>query len=251
MDAELSLRAVCRALFLPPLGPLLLAAFGLWLLARRPWLGRWLVAVALALLLLLSMPVIADRLSALVERYPPLAPAALPAAEVIVVLSGGIRRPPSPAAPTPSPATLERLAGAAALARRTGLPLLLSGGVVGSGPAEADVMQAALREDFGMQARFVERRSRTTAENALESARLLRAAGLRRVALVTSAVHMRRAMGEFSSTGLEIVPVPVGAASDSGRDLADWLPRAAALEVSYAALYEVAGGIVARLRGRR
>ncbi len=250
MDADHALRALARSLVLLPMGPVLLAAFGLWLSRRRPRAGRTLTGVALGLLVLLSLPVVADHLARQVEAYPALAPSRPVVADIIVVLGGGQRRPPAPAAPVPGPETQERLATGAALARRTGLGLLVSGGSFDSGPAEADVMQSALRSQFGLEARFVERRSRDTRENALESARLLRAAGLRRVLLVTSAVHMRRAVDEFLAAGLEVVPAPVAGVADSGAALEDWLPRAGALATSYEALYECLGQTVATLRGR-
>jgi uncharacterized SAM-binding protein YcdF (DUF218 family) len=242
VDAEHALRAVARSLVLLPMGPILLAAFGLWLGRHRPVAGRRLAGAALALLVALSLPVVANRLAMLIERDPPVTVSPTLHADVIVVLGGGMRRPPPPAPAEPGADTLERLAGGAALARRTGLPLLVSGGSLDSAPA------AALRQQFGLEPRFIERRSRDTRENAIESARLLRTAGLGRVLLVTSAVHMTRAVAEFEAAGLEVVPAPVARASASGSDLADWLPRAAALEISYTALYEAAGQLVAGLR---
>ena len=248
MDAEHALRAIARSLVLLPMGPILLAAYGLWLGRHRPAAGRLVAGGALVLLLALSLPVVANRVSMGIERYPPLDPMRPFQADVIVVLGGGMRRPPPPAIAEPGADTLERLAGGAELARRTGLPLLVSGGSLDSAPPEADGMAAALHRQFGLDARFLERRSRDTHENAIESARLLRAAGLRRVALVTSAVHMPRAVAEFEAAGLEVVPAPVAPASVAGDDLIDWLPRPSALETSYAALYEAAGQVVAALR---
>jgi uncharacterized SAM-binding protein YcdF (DUF218 family) len=250
MDAEHALRAIARSLVLLPLGPILLASFGLWLGRRRPLAGRLVVGGALGLLLALSLPVVANRLSMRVEAYPPLDPSLAIHAEVIVVLGGGMRRPPPPAPAEPGADTLERLAGGAALARRTGLPLLVSGGTLDSSPPEADAMAESLRQQFGLEVRFVERRSRDTRENAIESARLLRSAGLRRVLLVTSAVHMRRALAEFEAVGLEVVPAPVAPASASGGNLGDWLPQPTALEISHAALYELGGQLVAGVRRR-
>lgn len=250
MDADHALRALLRCLVLPPVGPMLLAAIGWWLRTRRVRGATGLVVAAIAMLVLLSTPMVAERLSMWVEGAPPPV-AAQPRADVIVVLGGGLRRPPPPAAPALRPIALERLAGGAALARRTGLPLLVTGGAMGEGPAEADVMQATLREAFGLEARFLERRARDTHENAIESARLLRAAGLSRVLLVTSAVHMPRAATEFRSAGLTVIEAPVGAASEPVGEWGDWLPSAPALAVSDAALYELLGRQVARLHGRR
>ncbi|MEI8298128.1 MAG: hypothetical protein WCH32_08890, partial [Pseudomonadota bacterium] len=58
MDAEHALRAIVRSVFLLPLGPILVAALGLWLARRRPRAGHALAAAALAALLLLSVPVL-------------------------------------------------------------------------------------------------------------------------------------------------------------------------------------------------
>jgi uncharacterized SAM-binding protein YcdF (DUF218 family) len=247
MDAELAFRAVARALVLPPGGPVLLAFLGLALLARWPRVGRALVAAGLAVLLLLSLPVVSDVLSLAVEDHPPLGAAQPAPAGAIVVLGGGIRRnaaEPGGAALTAE--SLERLAGAAALARRTGLPLVLSGGSVEPGLAEADVMQATLKRDFGLEARFLERHSTTTRENARETAALLAPAWIKNVVLVTSAVHMRRAVAEFEAAGVTVLPAPTGGTLTVGRGLAAWLPRSAALVRSAEALYEVGGLVVAR-----
>ncbi len=252
MDADLAWRYIGRALLMLPAGPLLLAALGLWWRRRRPRLGLALGATGLGLLLALSLPVVADRLQAAVERFPPLDPAEPVAADVIVVLGGGMHR--SAAGPGHlelSRVALERLAGAAALARRTGLPLLLSGAGVGDGPSEAEVMQATLTADFGLEARYLETRSRTTRENARASAALLAPLGLRRVALVTSATHMARAVAEFEAAGLAVRPAPVGTSGGAGQGLVAWLPGASALERSQEALHEVAGGVFARLGRHR
>jgi len=248
MDAELAMRAVARALVLPPGGPLLLGFLGLALLRVWPRLGRALVAAGLTALLVLSLPVVSDVLSLAVEEYPPLGAAQPVPVGAIVVLAGGSRWDGVNASgATLLPASLERLAGGAALARRTGLPLLLSGGSVEPGPAEADVMQTTLKRDFGLEARFLERRSRTTRENARETAALLAPVWIKNVVLVTSAVHMRRAVAEFEAAGVTVVPAPVGGTVAVGRGLAAWLPRPAALERSYHALYEIAGTLVAKL----
>lgn len=254
MDADLLFRAVCRAIVLPPGGPLLVVFAGLVLLGRAPRTGRWLAGAGLALLWILCLPVIGDALSRAAERYPALELAHLPPADVIVVLGGGVRRTePGEQGAIPSPDTLERLAYAARLARVTGLPLLLSGGAVETQLAEAEVMQRALRSGFGLEARWLETRSRTTEENARDTVALLKTLALHRVLLVTSSVHMRRSVAEFHAAGIDPVaaPAPDGAASYWGGGLRAWLPSSAGLVRSHAALYEIAGEWVAVLRGRR
>lgn len=247
MDAELAFRAIARAVVLPPGGPVLLAVLGLGLLRRWPRLGRALVAAGLAIVLLLSLPVVSDVLSLAVEEYPPLGASQPAAAGAIVVLAGGVRQnaaDPGGAALTHE--SLARLAGGAALARRTGLPLVLSGGSVEPGPPEADVMQAVLKRDFGLEARFLERLSTTTRQNARETAALLAPVWIKNVVLVTSAVHMRRAVAEFESAGVTVLPAPVGGTLTVGRGLTAWLPRPSALERSRDALYEACALVVAR-----
>jgi uncharacterized SAM-binding protein YcdF (DUF218 family) len=252
MEPDLALRAVCRALVLPPGGPVLLACAGLVVWRHAPRLGRALVAAGLALIVLLSVPVLADLLNQQVERYPPIDLAQPPSADLIVVLGGGTRL----AAGAPdrlelAGASLERLAYGAALARRTGLPLLLSGGSVGGEQPEAEVMQRTLAAAFGLEARWLETRSRTTHENARYSAALLAPLGAPRVLLVTSAVHMPRAMAEFRNAGVRVVAAPVPGARPTARGLGAWLPRPMALERSWEALYELAGQIVQWLGGNR
>ena len=63
-----------------------------------------------SLLLALSLPVVANRLAMTIEHYPPLDPARPVQADVIVVLGGGMRRPPAPASPV-VPTTLESVTG--------------------------------------------------------------------------------------------------------------------------------------------
>ena len=248
MDADLAWRALGRALVLPPGGPLLLGVLGLALLRRWPRAGRALIATCLMVLLVLSLPVVSDVLTLAIEEYPPLGAAQPVPVGAIVVLGGGLsRNAADPAGAALEPECLERLAGGAVLARRTGLPVLLSGGAVEPGPAVADVMQATLKRDFGLEARFVERRSRTTHENARESAALLAAVWIKNVVLVTSAVHMRRAVAEFEAAGVTVIPAPVGGTLAVGRGLAAWLPKPSALARSWDALYELLGLLVARV----
>jgi uncharacterized SAM-binding protein YcdF (DUF218 family) len=252
MAPELLFRAVCRALVLPPGGCLLLGFAGLLLLRRAPRVGRWLIGTGLVTLLLLSLPVVANLLDAAVERYPPLDLAHPPPVDAIVVLGGGVdRNAAGGEGAQPRGATLERLAYGAKLARLTGQPLLLSGGAVPGGEPEAEAMQRMLQADFGLEARWVETRSRTTRENAQQTALLLAPLKLRHVLLVTSATHMRRSMAEFVAVGLEPVAAPCGGIDRVLGGSLIWLPQMPALAASHAALYELAGEIVAELSGRR
>ena len=142
----------------------------------------------------------------------------------------------------PGPLTLERLRAGADLARRTGLPLLVTGGMVADGAEPvATVMAASLKRDFGVTARWVEPVSATTWENARDSAKLLAADGVGSVLLVTHAWHMRRALIAFRAAGLPATPVPVRL-----DHLPNWgpdalLPQATSWTRSFYALHEWIG----------
>src|SRR5687767_9398781 len=119
------------------------------------------------------------------------------AAEAIVVLGCRVRPDGSPTSQL-----RRRVALAVALYETGAAPLLvLSGG--GTPVSEAQVM-AGLARTAGVPeaALLYEGASRNTAENALNSARLLREMGLSRVLLVSSRTHLLRARWLFRLAGL-------------------------------------------------
>ncbi|HTZ00241.1 MAG TPA: YdcF family protein [Rhodocyclaceae bacterium] len=239
-------KKILAALVLPPAGPLLLALAGLWLAGRRPRTGRLIAALALALLLALSVPWVADHLSATIEDVAPPTPAQLAAAQAIVILSGdAYRQAPEYGGDTVGQVTLERLRYGARLARQTGLPVLVSGGAPFGGRPEADLMKETLAQDFQVTVRWTEDRSRDTAENAALSAPLLKQAGIDRILLVTHASHMRRAGDLFAAAGFQAIPAPTGFAGGEASLLESLLPSAKALSQSYRVLHEHLGQLAA------
>jgi uncharacterized SAM-binding protein YcdF (DUF218 family) len=130
--------------------------------------------------------------------------------EALVVLGGWVR----PAAAAGMPAelgadSLLRCVRAADLYRRgPRCPVVVSGGIVGpDAPPVARAMQEFLIA-HGVAAGdvIVEDRSGNTHENAVETARLLRELGLKRVLLITDANHLRRALGCFRAAGVDALP---------------------------------------------
>jgi len=102
--------------------------------------------------------------------------------------------------------------------------------------------------DLGVprSAMLLESDSRTTHENAIYVARLLRAHHLPlNVALVTSSLHLPRAMHEFRCAGLDPIGVPAEFESLGTAHIFpdDWLPSASALDRSRRALKEWVGGL--------
>jgi uncharacterized SAM-binding protein YcdF (DUF218 family) len=246
----ITLKMILRTLILPPAGPLLLAALGVWLSRRRMPRARragWvLLCAALVTLWLLATPLVANLLGRLAQRCPPLDLSKPPSAQAIVILGGGsaLHFAPEYGGPMVTSELLERVTYAAFVARRTGLPLLVSGT-----RRETLAMRASLQREFGIGTRWVEDRSRDTFQNAAYSSRLLRADGVTRIILVTSADHEWRAMHEFASAGLEVVPAPTDLWASSRNDLAVMavLPDATALWHSSEGLYELIGNAAREL----
>jgi uncharacterized SAM-binding protein YcdF (DUF218 family) len=234
----LQLKGLLKNLLLPPAGPLLLAMLGVLLLKRRPTFARACLVLGIGSLWLLSTPVVSDALTGLAERYPPLDFRSIGGAQAIVILGGGGQRgfAPEYAGPAADPVLLERLAYGAYLARKTGLPILVTGFHI-----EASAMRDTLRRNFDIDARWVDDQSYDTYENALNSAHILRADGIRRIVLVTRATHMWRSVHEVSATGLEVVPAPVGILAQRELGIRAYLPSIDALLRSHAAVYELLG----------
>ncbi len=249
---EIALNRLAEWLLLPP-GLVLLLWLGAALL-RPPRLRRALAAAGALLLYAGSIPVVSQALMASLEDTPPVNLAEAANAGAIVVLAGG-RHPGSPeyGGDTVSARTLTRLRYGVWLQRRTGLPLLLSGGVVGSRPAppEAELMARIAREELGAGEIWTETASRSTAGNARLSSTLLSDRGVRRIVLVTEAFHMPRARRVFEATGLEVLPAPTGYsyAGEMDRGPWAWVPRAAALEQTALALHEYLGRLWYLFRG--
>ena len=78
-----------KTLVLPPAAPLLIALVGLALLDRSRRLGRLLATVGVLLLVLVSLPAVADLLVRFVDDSPPFDAAQAKAAQAIVDLSRG------------------------------------------------------------------------------------------------------------------------------------------------------------------
>ena len=102
---------------------------GVFLLGRRPRLARVCLILGLGSLWLLSTPVVCDALAAMAEHYPPLDLRSAAGAQAIVILGGGGERALAPeyGGPAAEPLLLERLSYGAYIARKTGLPILVTG----------------------------------------------------------------------------------------------------------------------------
>ena len=238
-------KAVLKALALPPTGPLLLAALGLAVHRRSPRFGVGLAWAGVLSLLALSIPAVAALLMRSLDLPAPFDREQAAGAQAIVILGGGTRRDaPEYAGDTLATLTLERVRYGARVAKMIGLPVLVTGGSVSGGEAEADLMREVLQREYGVAVRWAENRSRTTHENAQNSARMLHAAGIDRVVLVAHAFDMRRAKAEFAAAGIAIVPAATGIPSRGPTRALDFMPGIGGLQGSYYALYEILANVV-------
>jgi uncharacterized SAM-binding protein YcdF (DUF218 family) len=152
-------------------------------------------------------------------------------AQAIVVLSGYARGPDG-ILPRPELGsdTLYRCVHAARLHQKAkNLPVLVTGGPIeGTRPAMsiAQFMKDFLVDQGVEKATLiVEGLSRNTYENAVESSKLLRERGIRRIVLVTDAEHMLRASACFRKQGMEVSPSPVRNSETLQNNLDDYLPN--------------------------
>jgi uncharacterized SAM-binding protein YcdF (DUF218 family) len=198
---------------IPPSLFILLAMIGLLVAWRWRRTGLVLATAAMAGIYLASMPIVsfllmsaADALAATVPVLSSPKPAG-----AIVVLAAAYRPGSTPGdADMVDPMTLDRLAEAAREARRTGLPILVSGGWIDyAHNSLAEIMAAALETDFHVPVKWRQERSRTTYEDALYSAEILRHAGVPAALVVTDPWHMARALWSFYAVGYPVIAAPL------------------------------------------
>lgn len=204
--------------------------------------------VALEVLLLLSIaPIGANALVLMVEsRVSPPQTCTVPTPTTIVLLDGGTDRRPRAADDYAALdiSSLRRLWTAVALWQRTpGARLVISGG--GSGVPHS-ILLRGLAEQLGVPASSIEieDRSRTTWENALYTSGL-RPRIDKRIWLVSSALHLPRAMGAFRAWGFE----PCAWPSESlympfSASLGYFMPQSSSLDKADRAIHELVGELV-------
>lgn len=226
------------------------------LLGRRK-LSLGTMVAAFGWLWLWSTPAASTWLRLSVESaYPPRLVASLSTAPAAVVLGGGMS-PPSASMPFPDlHEASDRVWHAARLYHAGKVPLLVLSG--GSDPAvsptsEAQAMRMLLLDlSVPDSAMVMESASRDTRQNATFTAALLKARDIRRVLLVTSAMHMARAVAAFEAEGIEVVPAAIDYTQPTPLSaLPAWLPDSSSLEGSGRVFKELLGQWVAQWVGSR
>ena len=218
---------------------LLIAAYLTW---RRPPLARALVVLCCVALYALSTHFVAGHLVQLLEPEPR-DPLADKTGQAIVVLGAGIySHAPEYGGDTVNAMALVRARYAALLHRALKKPILASGGAPEGHPmSEAGLMKQVLQREFLVPVAWIEEVSRNTLENGRASYHILNAAGIRRVYLVTHALHMRRARLAFETAGFEVIPAPTNYVTRFRMTVLDFVPTARSLLDSSRFFHEAIG----------
>ncbi|WP_149196452.1 YdcF family protein [Luteimonas suaedae] len=222
-----------------------LLAFGVILLVlHQRKLAAAIMVFAIAWSLTWSLPLASDWLrSHLASRFPVVDAAALPQADAIVVLAGGklgwLNRPAIQA----DELEHSRLAAGVRAWQADRAPVII---LTGS-PGETHAMTLAVTKlGVPSSAFLLENQSRNTQDSAMFTAELANRHGIRKILLVTSAVHMPRAMLLFRQACMDAVAVPVPEPNSAGHTWRGrWLPSRSALWRSGRAFKEFIGLLAA------
>ena len=220
---------------------------------RRLPSGKLFGAMALVWLWLWSMPATSHWLASQIEnQFPQVQISSVPHAQAVVVLGGTVSPPMIGYAEIDLKSGADRVWYAARLFHAGKAPLvILSGGgdLERQAFSEAHAM-AVFLQDLGVPAQAIalEETSHNTRENAALSNTLLKARGIEHILLVTSALHMPRALALFKAQGLQVTPAPTDfeAGQEPPHGLLAWLPDAGALNGSALAMKELVGLWVGR-----
>ena len=237
-------------LFIVPLGfALVISILAMGILGLSVRLARLFLFVAVSVLWVASTPIFAGYLGLTLEnRYPPVGIEATPAADAIVVLGGAVGGQGSPRITVDLTDAADRVLHTARLFRAGKAPVvLISGGTIpwlGTDIPEAESTRTLL-EEWGVPGASIlaEDASRNTYENAVLTRQMLAEHELQRVSLVTSALHMPRALATFASAGIDAVPAPTDFTFTykNYRTVIDFLPDAKALSRTTDAIKEYIG----------
>jgi uncharacterized SAM-binding protein YcdF (DUF218 family) len=238
-----SLRPLLAALLLPPLPFVALLACALVVNRRHPGAARVAFAAGIVGVWVCSCVGTSEILATALLRIPaPLSDERIlelkrlneqhPGQTAIIMLGSGIvQNSVEYREARLSSVSLERLRYGLWLSGRTGIPAGFSGGVgwAGeSGDSEAATAQRIATREFQLPLAWVEGKSRDTIENAERSVEVLTGTGIRHIVVVTSGLHMQRAIAAFekASAGKSITlePASMNLALRTDKRMYAWIP---------------------------
>lgn len=235
---------------LQPLGLTVLLCMAALLFTH--WLLRAFALTALLVTALVSTPWAADRLAAsLNARYPDQPIASYGAAQAIVLLGGGVRPSADGSRTTDATAAVDRILRAAELWKAGKAPRIIVTGAYGSGDwTEAHAMRHWL-EAMGVpsEAVVLETEARNTRQHPVRVRALLEDPDAPFL-LVTSALHMPRAIANFRAAGLRPLAAPGDFELLRYDNVRNFLPDTLALDRSTRVLKEHLGLLHQHVFGR-
>ena len=166
-------------------------------------------------------------------------------ADYVVVLGGGIV---DRDILNSSPHQFKRVVYALTIAARKNIPFIFTGAGVGK---EASIVKhdiKYLEDSFNFKVKtYFEDKSLNTKENAYFTAKLFKKHKFKKkIYLVTSAFHMKRAMIDFKKAGFKVIPKPTDFLSNYHYVWFDFLPSMESLYKSYWAMHEYLGILKAK-----
>ncbi|NES94705.1 MAG: YdcF family protein [Desertifilum sp. SIO1I2] len=250
-------------IFVYPLGlACVLIAVSGFLVWKRPRWAVILLGIAFAVLVLGGNGWVSTQLVRSLE-WQNIPSGELDSAGAIVVLGGGIkpRVPPRPWVDFAEAG--DRIIHGAQLYRQGKAPLLvLSGGRIdwkeGGAPESTDMAEIAELIGVPGSAILQDPTSLNTYQNAVNVRNLLEPLGVRRILLVTSALHMPRSRLIFQKQGFDAIPAPTDFLSTQGDDIESatleglilkLVPDVSNLQQTTNTLKEYIGMLIYRLRG--
>lgn len=235
-------------IFFSPTLLLIGIAAGIWLSGKTVILGRSIALFFLAILWIFSTPAFSTWLSVkfLSQNQPTTAiKLKQKGIQAIVVLGGGVDTGQPDGIHQLKPTALDRLKVGIELSRKTGIPILVTGGkgfrAEVDSEKEAEISRRVAFEAFNYDIKWTESESRNTHENAINSKRLLSKEGISKIALVSHYWHIPRSQMEFQNVGFEVIVVPMGFSSKNKQDLQNTIPNGTSLSESINTLKEIFG----------
>jgi uncharacterized SAM-binding protein YcdF (DUF218 family) len=230
-----------------------------WLVSfKRAAAGRWIAGTGFVLLLLFSQAVVPQMVARPLENR--VQAGDLPEkVDGIIVLTGGVYFEAVRRDLIDLNDTADRIIQAVILARRhPEARLIITGGSgsfnQGEDRREADHYARLARELGVEEGRIVvDRDSRNTHESAAACAKIIQDAFPGDIVLITSAMHMPRAVGCFEREEVDVIPYPVDyrTKNDKHADIKPlwFLPNSGNLELMYNACREWTGLVMYWLQG--
>ncbi len=224
---------------------------GIWLSGKRVQVGRLVAVCSTGILWILATPTFSIWLSqSVLTQYQPASIETLQAqgVQAIIVLGGGVDTGQPDGIQQLNPSALDRLRHGIELSRKTGIPILVTGGkgwgALAESDSEATISKRVAQEAFHYQIKWTESNSRDTRENARNSKELLSKQDLNKIALVTHSWHMPRSMKTFQQEGFEVTAAPMGFVAKKDFKLLSLFPNGNTLNYTFSVLKELIGLLV-------